>query len=131
MVGYNSYWEMVEAEAAKREMSAGDGKVLPANEVVAREAVAALAVDCEMVMHYNVSRLASVGVVDWAGNDVYSAVVRPRDEVTSIPSMTGLAPDDLARGQDEEEVLGALQRLLNGRLVVFHAAAGDLAVMPL
>lgn len=130
VVGYNSYWEMVEAEAAKREMSAGDGEVFPANEVVAREAVAALAVDCEMVMHYNVSRLASVGVVDWAGNDVYSAVVRPRDEVTSIPSMTGLAPDDLARGQDEEEVLGALQRLLNGRLVVFHAAAGDLAVMP-
>lgn len=130
VVGYKSYWEMVLAEAAEKEMSAGDGQVLEENQVVAREAVAALAVDCEMVMHYNVSRLASVGVVDWEGKDVYSAIVKPKDEVTSIPSMTGLVPDDLAQGQEEQEVLGNLQRLLNGRLVVFHAAAGDLAVMP-
>jgi len=128
--GYKSYWEMVLAEAGEEEMTAGDGQILPENEVVKQEAQAALAVDCEMVMHYNVSRLASVGVVDWSGKDVYSAVVEVKDEVTSIPSMTGLTPDDLARGQEEEAVLGALQKLLNGRLVVFHAAAGDLAVMP-
>lgn len=130
VVGYTSYWEMVLAEAGEKEMSMGDGEVLPENEVVMREAEAALAVDCEMVMHYNVSRLASVGVVDWAGNDVYSAVVKPKDEVTSIPSMIGLAAEELSRGQDEDEILGTLQKLLNGRLVIFHAAAGDLAVMP-
>lgn len=61
---------------------------------------------------------------------MYSAVVKPKDEVTSIPSMTGLVPEDLAQGQEESEVLGELQHLLNGRLVVFHASAGDLAVMP-
>ncbi|KAJ1616193.1 ribonuclease H-like domain-containing protein [Pavlovales sp. CCMP2436] len=94
-----------------------------------------LGIDCEMVgvgADGARSVLARVVVVNWDGQKVYDALVRPRERVTDFRTwVTGITAKDLRKGRDFFEVQKEVAELIRNRMLIGHALHNDLSVLML
>ena len=107
--------------------------LLPAAIGSTAGATRVLAMDCEMVgvgPGGARSALARVCLVNEAGHILLDTHVSPRERVTDHRThVSGVAPAHLRGAPDLDTVRARVERLLDGRVLVGHALAHDLAAL--
>ena len=93
-----------------------------------------IAVDCEMVgvgpEPDRESALARVSVVNYDGDQVYDAYVKPLEKVTDWrTSISGILPRHMARARTLEEAQADLSAILRDRILIGHSIRNDLDAM--
>lgn len=96
-----------------------------------------LAIDCEMVGVGDDGRrsiVARVSIVDWHGNVVMDAYVKPTEPVTDYRSfVSGICAEDVhsPHAMEFQACRSLVQGLIQGKILVGHGLANDLMVLRL
>lgn len=92
-----------------------------------------VAIDCEMVGIGDQGKdnmLARVSLVNDRGDCIYDTFVKPREKVVDYRTyVSGVRPEDMARGKDFEVVQAEVAALLKEKILVGHSIKGDLQVL--
>jgi len=92
-----------------------------------------VAMDCEMVgvgFKGNDSIVGRVAIVNQFGQCIYDEFVQPTEEVTDYrTAVSGLTPNDLARGKEFSVVQKDVADIVKGRTLVGHSIKQDLRVL--
>eukprot|EP00048_Salpingoeca_helianthica_P004144 m.74184 g.74184 ORF g.74184 m.74184 type:complete len:232 (+) comp13072_c0_seq3:208-903(+) len=104
-----------------------------------------LALDCEMVevlkgtistpsgsKEIRVSALARCSIVDWEGNTLMDVFVKPTNRIVDYRTeVSGIRPEDIARGAHPIRVRKRVAKMLKGAVVVGHSVQADFRVLGL
>ncbi|PIO64533.1 exonuclease, partial [Teladorsagia circumcincta] len=97
------------------------------------EATHVIALDCEYVGGGTDGRddlLARVSIVNEEGKIVYDKYVKPRERVTDFrTSVSGIRPENIAKGLPFDVVQMEVAKILKDRVVVGHALNNDFRVL--
>lgn len=84
--------------------------------------------DCEMVETVSgTSALAQVSIVNYDGNEIYNAYVRPKERIVDFRTeVSGITPALLKNAKSFEDVQKEVSKILEGRILIGHALFNDL-----